>query len=189
MAPSDPDFLSSTCLRSRSPLKPVEHESPRRLILSLCNPLRSDNGAGSAIVAMLEKQVRLPASVELIDGGIAGMKILTMLEGYDHVILINAVDLGLPWGEWLRLDLDELLSCLMIPDKKGTLHEAGLVDALVVGRAMNMLPARISVYVIQAQDNNEEIGKSSVVCEKITAIWEAILSEIDDSHRDDLLPL
>jgi hydrogenase maturation protease len=181
MVPSDPDLLSSTCLRSRSPSKPVDHEGKRRLILSLGSPLRGDDGIGSAIIDTIEKQAELPASVDLIDGGVAGMKTLTMLEGYDHVILIDAADPGSLSGEWLRLDLDELLSCSMIPDNKGTLHEAGLVDALAVGSAMNMLPARISIYVIRAQDNDKAVGISSGSFGSTPAICEAILSEIDDS--------
>jgi hydrogenase maturation protease len=181
MAHPNPDPLSSSYLKDPSLSPTITRQATRRLILGLGNPLRGDDGVGSAIITRLTKQIELPASVDLIDGGIAGMKILTMLEGYDHVILVDAADLGLSCGEWLRLDLDELLRSSIVPDKKGTLHEAGVVDALAVGRAMNMLPLNVSIYVIQAQDIHGVAGMSSSVRESIPAICDAILSEIGTS--------
>ena len=155
--------------------------SPRKtkLILALGNILRADDGVGQAVISTLARQTCLPEAVDLIDGGVAGLKILSLLEGYDQVVIIDAADAGLRPGRWIRLDLDSLLQRLNYPAIQGTLHAAGLEDALVVGRDMEILPEKLSIYLMQPLDTQYHIGLSPVVRRSIPTMCQAIAAEVN----------
>jgi hydrogenase maturation protease len=118
------------------------------LILGLGNNLRGDDGAGSAVVTALSL-VELPPHVEVVDGGTPGLETVLLFQGYELVIIVDAADMGLQPGEWRRFtpDTAELMSD---EDKlHGTLHAAGLAEALVLAGALDMLPQTLVIYGIQ----------------------------------------
>jgi hydrogenase maturation protease len=167
----------------RSNGKTVEREvlkrSKRVLILGLGNTLRGDDGVGGAVIAALAERRDFPAWVDLIDGGLAGMKILSLLEGYEQAIIIDAADRQLVQGRWARLDLDELMVRSMFSTAFGTLHEADLVDVLVIGQAMEVLPENITIYAVRAMNVDGGVALSSAVADAIPIICQAIMSEIE----------
>jgi hydrogenase maturation protease len=153
--------------------------SKRFLILSLGNSLRGDDGVGDAVIAALAERMDLPTWVDLIAAGLAGMKILTLLEGYEQAIIIDAADSALVQGRWARLDLDELITRSKYSAVPHTLHEADLVDALVIGQAMEILPGHLVVYAIGALKTDGGRALSSPVAHMIPEICQAILEEIE----------
>ena len=52
------------------------------LILGLGNPLRGDDGVGTAVIANLRNHPDLPPDVDLVDGGTAGLE--TAVHEGDH---------------------------------------------------------------------------------------------------------
>ena len=118
------------------------------LILGLGNSLRGDDGAGPAVVAALSS-MDLPPHVELLDGGTPGLETVLLLEGYERVIIVDAADMGLEPGEWRRFtpDTAEIRS----DENKlgGTLHAAGLAEALVLAEVLDLLPKTLIIYGIQ----------------------------------------
>ena len=151
----------------------------KTLVLAVGNPLRGDDGAGIEIVASLATQPCLPKSIDLLDGGIAGMKTLSLLEGYDRVFIVDTADLGLNPGEWVCLTLDQLIEHAESSVAQVTMHNAGLVDALIIGRVLDILPKTISIYAIQPLETDRHMGLSSVVRRSIPAICESIITEVD----------
>ena len=125
----------------------------KTLVLAVGNPLRGDDGAGIEIVASLATQPCLPKSIDLLDGGIAGMKTLSLL--------------------------DQLIEHTESSVAQVTMHNAGLVDALIIGRVLDILPKTISIYAIQPLETDRHMGLSSVVRRSIPAICESIITEID----------
>ena len=53
------------------------------VILGLGNSLRGDDGVGPAVIEWLDQQ-ELPADVEAIDGGTAGLDIVSTLMGHEQ---------------------------------------------------------------------------------------------------------
>jgi hydrogenase maturation protease len=118
------------------------------LILGLGNTLRGDDGAGPAVIAALSL-MDLPPHVELLDGGTPGLETVLLLEGYERAIIVDAADMGLEPGQWRRFTPDTAEIKGSEQKLHGTLHAAGLAEALALAAALEKLPSTISIYGIQ----------------------------------------
>ena len=118
------------------------------LILGLGNNLRGDDGAGPAIVAALSS-MDLPPHVEITDGGTPGLETVLMLQGYERVIIVDAADMGLQPGQWRRFTPDTAELKSSENKLQGTLHAAGLAEALILAGALDVLPPTLIIYGIQ----------------------------------------
>ena len=77
---------------------------PRRVVvLGIGNTLLSDEGVGVHAAAALCELYALPAGVEVIDGGTAGMELLDTLSNVDLLLVIDAVKAHRPPGSLVCL--------------------------------------------------------------------------------------
>jgi hydrogenase maturation protease len=60
------------------------------LVLGVGNLFRKDDGVGIHVIRALE-QACLPESVRLLDGGTAGLDLVTYMEGIDRLIIVDAL--------------------------------------------------------------------------------------------------
>ena len=144
----------------------------KTLILALGNPLRGDDGVGAAVLEALRMK-DLPDAL-LIDGGTAGLETVLILEESDRAIIIDAADMGEAPGVWRRFSPDEVRLEARDMHLRGTLHYAGLSEALALGAAMNMLPQEITIFGVQPQEIGWEIGLSPAVAAAVPAVCAAV---------------
>jgi len=144
------------------------------LILALGNTLRGDDGAGAAVLDALGGN--LPPGVVVEDGGTPGLTTVLLMEGYQRVIIVDAADMGLEAGAWRRFG-PEALSGGDLRDI-GTLHDAGLAEALELGRALGVLPADIVIYGIQPTEIGWTEGLSASVAGSVPVVAEQIRREL-----------
>ncbi len=78
------------------------------LILGIGNLLLSDEGVGIHCIQTLQQHYRFPDNVTLLDGGTAGMELLSPIAEADQLIIIDAVKTGQPPGTVVRINNDEL---------------------------------------------------------------------------------
>jgi len=82
------------------------------LILGCGNMLFGDDGFGCALVEYLEARAELPDSVCLLDAGTGVRKLLFTLclspVRPRRILIIDAVDMGRPPGEWFEIDPDDI---------------------------------------------------------------------------------
>ena len=114
--------LDAHAAMSSSSETALDVETPRRsgrtsgqaaptLVLALGNPLRGDDGAGPAVLERLAA-ARIPAGVELIDGGLAGLETALHLQHRRRAIILDAADFGATPGHlatrrrWMTLKLE-----------------------------------------------------------------------------------
>ena len=83
---------------------------------------------------------RFRRRVDLLDGGTPGLETVLLFEGYQRVIIVDAADMGLPPGTWRRFTPDTAQIRSSEAALGGTLHTAGLAEALALARALNLLP-------------------------------------------------
>ncbi len=145
------------------------------LILALGNPLRGDDGAGAAVLARLA-QADLPPGVALLDGGTPGLETALLLQGHRRVIIVDAAEMGLAPGAWVRFTPDQVE--LHANDLHGTLHSAGLAEALALGAALGVLPAEIVIYGVQPAEVGWSPGLSAPVAAAVPAVCAAILKNL-----------
>lgn len=72
--------------------KPVAGEPPRdrTLVLAIGNQTAGDDGFGPAVLEALSR-TDLPADVEIADGGILGIDLLSRIEDFERLILVDAI--------------------------------------------------------------------------------------------------
>lgn len=147
--------------------------SAETLVLALGNPLRGDDGLGTAVLESLAASGRVPAGVELRDGGTPGLDTALVLEGYRRAIVVDAADMGLEPGTWARCTLP---ARSLQPG--ASLHAAGLAEALALGDALHILPPEVIIIGVQPLHTDWSPGLSEPVSRAVPGVCEAILWEI-----------
>jgi hydrogenase maturation protease len=145
------------------------------LVLGVGNPLRGDDGAGPAVVEWLRGQ-GAPDGVALIDGGTAGLDLVTALAGYRRALIVDAAAIGRAPGEWLRFTVDALRPADGGPTL--SLHEAGLGDALRLAEALGVLPEQVAIYGVQPARVDWSPGLSDEVQCAVPSVGRALLQEL-----------
>jgi hydrogenase maturation protease len=111
----------------------VSETAPARLAIVGCgNPARSDDGVGIEVVRLLGQR-GVPADVQLIDAGTAGMDVMFRVRGARQVVIVDACRSGSEPGAIFGLPGREA----MTPGERGfTLHGLRWDHALYAGCRM-----------------------------------------------------
>lgn len=130
------------------------------LVLGVGNLLLKDEGVGIHVIKALENE-KLPAHVHLMDGGTGGLHLLSWLQGYDRIIMIDATLDNNPPGT-VRLiqpryatDFPPLMSA----------HEIGLkdmIDAMILtdGSPGNPSHCHLRPQYQRGRNGSDTRGKS-----------------------------
>ena len=125
----------------------------KTLVLGVGNFLLRDEGVGNHAIQALEKEA-LPPDIELMDGGTGGLHLMSWIEGYDRILIIDATLDNEPPGTVRLLrphyasDFPRLMSA----------HEIGLRDMIEAMQLTGELP-EIYLIVISVA-NIGEVGTS-----------------------------
>ena len=76
---------------------------------------------GPAVIEWLDQQA-LPSGVEAIDGGTAGLDIVSTLMGHERAVIVDAANIEGKHGEWVRFTPD--VARLKDNDTTLSLHSA-----------------------------------------------------------------
>jgi hydrogenase maturation protease len=88
-APGELEFVEAAA-------EPPEPAPPRILVAGVGNIFLGDDGFGVEVVRHLSCRREFPAGVNVVDFGIRGYDLaFALMDGYDHVILVDAC----PWGK------------------------------------------------------------------------------------------
>jgi hydrogenase maturation protease len=158
----------------------------RVLVAGIGNVLRQDDGFGPAVIHALEKSALLPEGVRTVELGIGGINlVLELMDGYDALVLIDAVERGEPPGTLFVLDADvskaeevppleawewSADSCATLPNK-----------ALIIAQAAGALPKEIRIIGCQPGETEEISTELSPGVQK--AVGEAVDSVLSYIRR------
>lgn len=110
---------------------------PSVVVLGVGNTLMQDDGIGVWTVQALAEEYDVPAHVRLVEAGIAGLRLLSELEGAEHLLIIDAVmGKGRP-GSVYRLTPEDL------PKGRGpfmSAHEVGITEVLSAAELLGKKP-------------------------------------------------
>lgn len=118
----------------------------RVVVLGVGNLLLRDEGVGIHAVRRLAS-LDWPPGVEVVDGGTAGLELLSYFEDADMMVVIDCLDAGTAPGTIYRIPVAELDLDDETRDAV-SLHEMRMTDVLVLARRMGKLPPTV-VYGIQ----------------------------------------
>ena len=118
---------------------------PNILVLGVGNILLGDEGAGVRVVEHLEDRYDFSEQVEFVDGGTAGLELLSCLDDKDHLIIIDAIiDEETP-GTFKKMVLEDPPAFFQ---NRISPHQLGLSEMLSCAAMTDNLPGNISLYGI-----------------------------------------
>lgn len=121
----------------------------RILVLGIGNILWADEGFGVRVVEELHARYELPENVTALDGGTQGLYLLPYLEEADAVIIVDAIDYGLPPATLKQLRDDEVPAVL--GTRKVSLHQTGFQEVLALLRFRGCAPDKLRLVGVQPE--------------------------------------
>jgi len=152
----------------------MEAESGKTVVLGLGNVLHADDGAGAHAIKRLREDGRLPAAVELVEGGTLGLELLSYIWDCSRLIVIDAVDVGAAPGAVLRMTGQELNS---LPGNS-SVHQLGVADLLVALRMLAEKQPAVVLLGVQPENTDWSTELSPVVAAAMDILVEAAVKEL-----------
>jgi hydrogenase maturation protease len=149
----------------------------RTLVAGVGNVLLRDDGFGVEVVQRL-RSMSMPEGVTVIEFGIRGMHLaLELLEGYERVVVVDALAHGDAPGTIRLLEADvDSLDDIGTPDG----HNMQPVEILAFLRSLGVTPPPITVVGCAPECVEEGLGLSDVVAASVDDAIRAVLELIDD---------
>ena len=122
-------------------------DPPRTIaIVGVGNLLLSDDGVGIHAVRVLRRNSRVRSMARLIDGGAVGTNLLAEVCGCERLLIVDAVDAGLPPGHTIWMDFSG-----PDPQKIDTrnAHQSGIPGLLDDLRLLGMAPRQVILVGVQ----------------------------------------
>jgi hydrogenase maturation protease len=145
------------------------------VVIGLGNVVLSDDGLGVHAVRRLRDRYEIGEAVELIEGGTGGLPLLPRLADARRAILVDAIDVGVPPGEVVRLEGEEWTNAISIQMRP---HEVALEDLLGAAQLSGVWPDQL--VVLGAQPASIALGTelSAPVATAIDALVDAIAAQL-----------
>lgn len=151
----------------------------RVLIAGVGNVLRADDAFGVEVARRMA-DLPLPAGVHLVEIGIAGIALVQELqEGWDVLVVVDAVDHGRPPGTIMLIEPDVLdvstLSVTERGDQLADMHLATPERSMMLARALGVLPPTVLMVGCQIADP-DAVGQGMTPA--VTAAVDVAVKEI-----------
>lgn len=153
-------------------------------IVGLGNPLRGDDGAGTAVVSRLAHSRELPENITLLEGGTETLFDAILSNKYERVILIDAAEIGRQPGEWICLNSEQASGTPNNRDCAEDGHQLNPGNLLALGRVLGVLPREMLIYAVQPLSLEWTGNISLPVRKAVSEISESILHEIGSETRE-----
>ena len=152
-------------------------KEPTITVLGLGNILMTDEGVGVHIVNEFEKRYAVPAHVEIVDGGAAGLDLIPFIAGREKVLMVDAVNFDREPGFIGVLQNEE------IPVKiteKASMHHLGLMDVLSIIRLSGNLPNELCLIGIQPKSLELGLDMTPEIWDKKDILIEKVLRKLQE---------
>lgn len=151
------------------------------LVLGIGNILWADEGFGVRVVEALDREFALPPGVAVMDGGTQGLYLLPHIENLAALIIVDAIDYGLPPGSFRTLRGDEVPAFLGA--HKMSLHQTGFQDVLATAQLMGRCPRDLVLIGVQpAVLDDYGGGLTDVVAARVQPAVDAVLAVLRDDY-------
>ena len=150
------------------------------LLIGLGNPDRGDDAVGLHVVRRLAARGLPGVTVSEADGDM-----LTLLDRWAAAARVVLVDATEPAGQPGRIHrLDPMSGPLPRELGLGSTHGLGLAEAVELARALGRLPARMTIFAIEAAHFEHGAALSAPVAASVTAATALIVAELAEGLTD-----
>lgn len=148
----------------------------KTLVLGVGNILLSDEGLGVRAVEELKKKYRFSNDVELMDGGTLGIDLLYFMEGFERLLLVDAVLGGCAPGTLYRFEGDEVKAYFR---KKVSAHELGIQEVLALAQMLGKDPKEVVLVGMEPESLDISLELSQTIRSKFNQLIFAVLKELE----------
>jgi len=145
-------------------------------IVGVGNLLLSDDGVGIHAVRRLRSDARVESMARLIDGGTVGTDLLAEVCGCENLLIVDAVDAGLPPGTTVRMDFSG-------PDPQQidtrNAHQSGIPGLLDGLRLLGQAPRQVVLVGVQPAALGLGTELSPEVAGALPAVSAEVVRQLD----------
>lgn len=145
-------------------------------IVGVGNLLLSDDGVGIHVVRRLRSDSRVRSMARLIDGGTVGTDLLAEVCGCEELLIVDAVDAGLPPGTTIRMDFSG-------PDPRRidtrNAHQSGIPGLLDDLRLLGQAPRHVVLVGVQPATIGLGTQLSPAVAGALPAVSAEVVRQLD----------
>jgi hydrogenase maturation protease len=119
------------------------------LFLGLGNPILSDDAVGIHVVKEIERILGMRRNTRFMTGSFAGLHLLDAIQGYDEVIIVDALEGNGTPGTLRKVPFEEMPATRNL----SSFHSMNLMTAMRWGKDIGMnLPTSIAIYGIETHN-------------------------------------
>lgn len=144
--------------------------------MGLGNPLMGDDGVGVRVAEELRRH-GVPPHVDVYEAETPGLLLITLIEGYDKAVLIDALRLNGPPGTVYRLEFDE--EAFSQASAPLSMHDIDAVAALRIARRTGRAPREVVIVGVEPKRVELGAGLSGEVERAIPRAVEVVLREVE----------
>ncbi len=155
----------------------IEREVMKNIVIGVGNLLFKDEGIGIYAAKYVEENYRFEPTLEIIDGGTLGFKLMSYLQEYDNVIILDTVSIEDKAGEIFRLPSDVLLG---LGNYRKTAHEVEIVEMLEICSVLDKHATVTILGIIPEDIEKVEIGLTPKIEERFEEYIAHVIKEIEE---------
>ncbi len=149
-------------------------------IIGLGNTLRQDDGVGILLLQKLkQKKSLIPEHIDMIEAGIPGINLIHIIEPYDQIILIDAVNFNQKPGYSFFFKPENVTSQKNNKNPV-SIHENDVLKIIEIYKKIN--PEKKQFYIFGVQPKNTGYGEN--LSEDIKKNFEKILNKLSDQIKN-----
>ncbi|SNZ15745.1 HyaD/HybD family hydrogenase maturation endopeptidase [Hydrogenobacter hydrogenophilus] len=145
------------------------------LVLGIGNILLSDEGVGVRVVEELRKNYSFSDGVELMDGGTLGIDLLYFMEGFERLLVVDAVLGGGPPGTLYKLKDEEVKAYFR---KKVSAHELGFQEVLALADLLGKKPKEVVMIGIEPESLDLSVELSYSIKRRMQDLIDKVLEQL-----------
>lgn len=145
------------------------------LVLGAGSPLMGDDGLGVEVVETLSKRWIEGPTLQFLDGGVWGMRLLPHIEEADRMIVVDAVKAGRTPGTFVRLEREEIPRYLR---NKISPHQIDLSEVFAVAELRGTFPPEAVALGIEPEQIEAYEPISESVRNAVPELMEAVEAQL-----------
>lgn len=144
-------------------------------IIGIGNILFKDEGLGVYAAKYLAANYRFDESVEIIDGGTLGFKLMRYYQEFDKVLILDTLSIEDAPGSVYNIPSDVLLG---LGAYRKTAHEVEVVEMLEICSLLEKIAKTNIIGMVPEDIESVEIGLSKSVINNFHSLIDAALQEL-----------
>ncbi len=155
---------------------PDPTKKPQITILGVGNILLKDEGVGVRVVEYLCRRYDFAENVQIVDGGVLGIRLMGVIGNTDILIVVDAVCNRSAPGTLYRLADDQVPRRVLA---KQSMHQLDLPEVLALCTAIDKNPRVVVVGVEPNDITTMDVELTPAIAARIPDLAAMVLAELD----------